>query len=292
MSRLTTAHRSPDVGKTTRAGGGNVLGTGTEQGQEMIYRGRRVIIRDGSIQFSATDGGTPDTEIKRSGSGSLALPGGAFTGAVTMADLLTVTGTLTALGYLAVGANAGVTGALAVSGSCAGIWGPSDNALLAATGDPDQASGLNLLTGGTIYLARMAIAAACTPTKLYWYVTTGATSPTASQCWAGVLSSAGALLGSSVDIAATSASSGLKTTTVAPGALTAGSFVWGAIVCAAGVLPTLAGAPATALTTLSNVGSPTASLRYATNGTAQTTLTSRTPASNAAGPAIWMGLGA
>lgn len=279
------------MGKTTRAGGGNVLGVGTEQGHSLIYRGKRMIVRDGSIQFSGTDGGAPDTEIRRSGAGSVALPGGAFSGAVTMADLLTVTGTLTALGYLGVGANAGVTGALDVSGSCSGIWGPRDNALIAATGDPDQASGLNLLTGGTIYLARMGIARTATPTKLYWYVTTGATSPTASQNWIGVLDSTGALLGSSVDIAATSASSGLKTTTVAPGSLTAGTFVWGAIVCAAGVLPTLAGAPATALTALSNVGCATASLRYATNGTGQATLTSRTPASNAAGPAIWMGLG-
>jgi hypothetical protein len=286
------------MGKTTRAGGGNVAGTGTEAADGLLVRGKRMVIRDGSIQFSGTDGATPDTEITRAGAGSLTLPGGAFSGAVsvagaaTMASTLDVTGTLTAFGYLGVGGNAGVTGGLDVSGSCSGIWGPRDNTLVAATGDPENASGLTLLTGGTIYLAKMGIARTATPTKLYWYVTTGATTATASQCWVGVLSSAGTLLGSSVDVATTSQSSGLKTTTVAPGSLTAGTFVWGAIVCAASVLPTLAGAPDASLTTLSNVGCATAALRYATNGTSQTTLTTRTPSSNVAGPAIWMGLGA
>lgn len=225
--------------------------------------------------------------------GTLAVGGATtLTGAVTAASTVDVTGTLTAFGYLGVGGNAGVTGGLDVAGSCAGIWGPRDNSLIGATDNPGIASGLILLTGGTIQLAKIPIARTATPTKLYWYVTTGATTATPSQCWVSVLSSAGAVLATPVDVAAASETSGLKTTTVAPGALTAGTFVWGAILCAAAVLPTLAGEPATALTTLTNVGLTAATLRYATNGTSQTTITTRTPASNSAGAGIWMGLGA
>lgn len=212
------------------------------------------------------------------------------TGATAFGSTLDVIGTLTAYGYLGVGGNAGIAGALDVAGSNSGIWGPRDNTLVASSSDPSEGSGTTLLTGGTIYLVKLPISRSVTPTKLYWYVTTAATTPTASQNWVGVLDSTGALLGSAVDVAATTSSTGLKTTTVAPGALSVG-YVWGAIVCAAGVLPTLASAPAAALTTLSNVGCATAALRYATNGTSQTTLTTRTPASNTAGPAIWMALG-
>lgn len=211
------------------------------------------------------------------------------TGASTFGSTLDVIGTLTAYGYVGIGGNAGIAGALDVAGSNSGIWGPRDNALIASSSDPSEGSGTTLLTGGTIYLVKLPIARTASPTKLYWYVTTSATTPTASQCWVGVLDSTGALLGSAVDVATASGSSGLKTTTVAPGALSVG-YVWGAIVCAAAVLPTLASAPAAALTTLSNAGCATAALRYATNGTSQTTLTSRTPASNVAGPALWMAL--
>lgn len=222
--------------------------------------------------------------------GALGYDTTAIGGAETVAGTLDVTGTLTALGYLAVGGNSGIVGALDVAGSNSGIWGPRDNTLVASSSDPSEGSGTTLLTGGTIYLVKLPISRSVTPTKLYWYVTTGATTPTASQNWVGVLASTGALLGSAVDVAATTSSTGLKTTTVAPGALSVG-YVWGAIVCAASVLPTLASTPAAALTTLSNVGCATAALRYATNGTSQTTLTTRTPASNSAGPAIWMALG-
>ena len=209
-----------------------------------------------------------------------------------MSGTATVGGTLTALGYLAVGGNAGVAASVDVAGTCSGISGPRDRALIAESGDPRKQSGLTLLTGGTIYLTKLWIPRDATPTKLYWYVTTGATTPTAAECWVSVLSSAGAVLATPVDVATASGSSGLKTTTVAPGALTANTFVWGAIVCAGAVLPTLASDPATALTTLTNVGLTAAILAHATNGTSQTTITTRTPASNAAGPALWMALGA
>lgn len=289
------------MGKNGRVG--DVRQTVSSPGERALVTGARVIVRDGAIQFSATDGAAPDTELRRTAAGTVSGANGAYTGtlsvagattltgAATLSSTLDVTGTLTAYGYLGVGGSAGITGALDVQGSCSGIWGPRDNTISGASADPALQSGLTLLTGGSIYLVKIPIAYAVTPTKLYWYVTTGATTPTAAECWVSVLSSAGAVLATPVDVATASGSSGLKTTTVAPGALSANTFVWGAIVCAAAVLPTLASGPAAALTTLGNVGCATAAMRFAINGTSQTTITARTPASNTNGPAIWMGLG-
>lgn len=214
----------------------------------------------------------------------------AIGGAATVASTLDVTGTLTALGYLAVGGNAGIAASLDVAGSCSGIWGPRDNALIAVAYDPVAATSTQTLTGGSIYLVKMPIARTATPTKLYWNVTTAATTATASQCWVAVLSSAGAVLGSPVDVATASESTGLKATTIAPGALTANTYVWGAIVLAGSVVATLSRTAAG--TGPLGAGAATADMRFAINGTSQTTITARTPASNTAGPSLWMALGA
>lgn len=279
------------MGKTTRAGGGKAGATGTTRPGELLFRGDRMVIRDGVIEFGPGDGAAMDARLERASGGGLSLGLGDLTvDDFTVNDALNVTGITTLFSYVGMGASAGIAGALDVAGSAAGIWGPRDNTIVGATADPALQSGLTLLTGGTIYLAKIPIARDATPTKLLWYVTTGATTPTASECWVSVLSSAGAILATPVDVATASGTSGLKTTTVAPGALAANTFVWGAIVCAAAVLPTLASGPAAALTTLGNVGCATAAMRFATNGTSQTTITARTPASNSAGPAIWMGL--
>ncbi len=285
------------MGKTTRAGGGKAGATGTTRPGELYFRGDRMVIRDGIIEFGPGGGAAMDTTIARASAGGLSLGLSdltiddlTVTDDATVGGTLDVTSTATFFDYVGVGGSSGITGALDVAGSCSGIWGPRDNTIIGASGDPALQSGLTLLTGGSIYLVKIPISRAATPTKLYWYVTTGATTATASECWVSVLSSAGAVLATPVDIVTASETSGLKTTTVAPGALSANTFVWGAIVCAAAVLPTLASGPASALTTLGNVGCATAALRFAINGTSQTTITTRTPASNTAGPAIWMGL--
>lgn len=283
------------MGKNGRVG--DVRQTSPEPGERALLRGARIAIRDGAIEFAGTDGAIPDAVLRRSATGTLslgaaALGNTAITGTASVSSTLDVTGTVTAFGYLGVGGSSGITGALDVAGTCSGIWGPRDNGLIAASGDPDLQSGLTLLTAGTVYLVKLPISRAATPTKLYWYVTTGATGATSSQNWVGVLDSTGALLGSSVGIDAASGSSGLKTTTIAPGALVANTFVWGAIVCNAGTtLPTLASGAATALTTLGNAGLTATGLRHATCATSQTTLVTQVPANNLAGPAIWMALG-
>lgn len=223
--------------------------------------------------------------------GALGYDALAVGGSETVAGTLDVTGTLTALGYLAVGANAGITGVLDVSGSNSGIWGPRDNGLIASAFDPGDSSGTLTLTGGTIYLTKLQIARAATPTKLYWYVATQAVTATASQCWVSVLNSSGTILAAPVDVATASETIGLKTTTVAPGALAAGAFVWAAIVLAGSTVGTVAVQNGSAKPTMTNVGLTAATLRYATNGTSQTTITNRTPGSNTAGPAVWFALG-
>lgn len=209
-------------------------------------------------------------------------------GTLNVTGIATIASTLTALGYLAVGGNAGIAASLDVAGSCSGIWGPRDNGLIAAAYDPIAATSTQQLTGGTIYLVKMPIARTATPTKLYWNVTTASTTPTAGQCWAAVLNSSGVILGTPTDIAADSASTGLRTTTVNPGELTANTFVWGAMVLAAATVATLSrtAAPTGPL----GAGLATSEMRYAINGTGQATLTNRTPASNTAGPSLWMAL--
>lgn len=266
---------------------------GTEQGPDVgdsLLRGRRIVVRDGAIELAGTDGGVPDTVIRRASGGGLSTPGAqAIGGDLTVTGAASITGTVTAFGYLGVGGNAGVAGALDVAGSCAGMWGPRDNSLLGYTYDPVVATSTQLLTGGSIYLARIPIARTGTPTKLYWNVTTQATTATAGQCWVSVLSSAGAILATPVDVATASETTGLKTTTVAPGALTAGTWVWGAIVLAGSTVATLSrtAAPTGPLA----AGMTTAEMRFSINGTAQTTITARTPANNTAGPSLWMALG-
>lgn len=208
----------------------------------------------------------------------------------TVGGDLTVAGTLTALGYLAVGGNAGIAASLDVAGSSSGTWGPRDSSLIAVAYDPVAATSTQTLTGGSIYLVKMPIARTATPTKLYWNVTTAATTATAGQCWVAVLSSSGAVLGSPVDVAVESQSTGLKATTIAPGSLTANTFVWGAIVLAGSVVATLS--RTAAATGPMAAGAATAEMRFAINGTSQTTITARTPASNVAGPTLWMALGA
>lgn len=212
------------------------------------------------------------------------------TGSQTIGGTLDVTSTLTAFGYLAVGGNAGVTGSIDVGGSDSGDWGPRDNVLISASARPEMASGTNLVTNGTIYLVKLPVPRVATPVSMYWYVTTGATTATASSNWVCLVNSSGVLVGSPVDVGTASQTSGLKTTTIAPGALAVGNY-WAALVFNASTPPTLASTPATALTTLSNVGLAAAAMRFATNGTSQTTLTARTMSSNSAGPSLWVGIG-
>lgn len=210
-------------------------------------------------------------------------------GAVTSTGAQTITGNTTVTGDVA------VTGDFAVTGYALGEVSPAAQNLTAWSYDPSGAVNAILLTSGTIYLAKLHIPADAAVTKLYWWMPVAGASVTAGQNFGGLYSSAGARLVQADADAKVTATAGLQTLTLASTALTAGSFVWAALVFNAGTAPTLAYASgATGATTALNVGLTAATFRYATAGTGQTALPSSiTPASNSAsaiaGP--WVAIG-
>lgn len=196
---------------------------------------------------------------------------------------------------LTVGDDATVTGDLDVAGFALGEATPSAHNLLAWTYDPSHAVNNIQLTGGTIYLAKLHISRSASVTKLYWWMSVAGDTPTAGQNFGGLYSSAGTRLVTADADATVAASAGLQTLTVASTALTAGTFVWAALVFNATTRPTVQYASgATGALAVCNVGLTAAAFRYATAGTSQTSLpASITPASNSgsliAGP--WMAVG-
>lgn len=109
------------------------------------------------------------------------------------------------------------------------FWVPSDNGLLAANYDPANASGAAGLTAGKLYLARFSIHADVTISNLLVAVAT-AGSGASTTSFAGLYSSAGALLTGSSDIGSLLTSTGVITLPLTtPQAIAAGSFVWAAI---------------------------------------------------------------
>lgn len=149
--------------------------------------------------------------------------------------------------------------------------------------DPVIATTGSLLTNGTVYLTKILVPDDAAITKVYWWVTAVGATATAGQNWVGLYSSAGTRLATTgVDAAITS--TGLKSTTIDTVNVTAGSFVWAAMVFNAGTAPTLARATGNAgLATAVNAGLTSGTYRFATNGTSQTSLpTTITPGSNTA----------
>lgn len=187
-----------------------------------------------------------------------------------------------------------VTGSLAVSGPALGEDTPARHGAAAWCYDPALAVNSTQLTGGTLYLARVDIAADVTATKIYWWVANTGSGATAGQNWAGLYSSAGTLL-ASANVDSSFSSATLKTTAIAATALTAGSFYWVALLFNASVTPTLTRASGwSGVDTAANLGLAASAYRFAKNGTALTALPSPiVPASNVgsdiAGP--WVAVG-
>ncbi len=203
--------------------------------------------------------------------------------------------TVTSSGALAVGGNASVTGNLTVAGNALGEAGPrTPHGLVAWTQDPATVYNTQLVTNGVVYLAAMYIPRDVSVTKIYWWISAVAVTPTAGQSFVGLYSSAGTRL-ATTNVDADLTSTGLKTTTISSQALTAGSFCWVGIVANAATAPTLARGPAvTGMDNAANLGLTASTARFATNATGQTTLpASITPASNTllffAGP--WCAIG-
>jgi hypothetical protein len=170
---------------------------------------------------------------------------------------------------------------------------PQDSGLISWSSDPTYPNANTVLTNGTIYLTRVQVRAAATLNNIYWWVGAAAVTATSGQNFVGVYDSTGTRV-ATTGVDANITSTGMKTTAVTPVGLTTG-FYWVAMVFNAGTAPGLTrGTSATGVSAATNVGLAAATLRYATNATAQTSLpTSITPASNTAtafaGP--WVAIG-
>jgi hypothetical protein len=155
---------------------------------------------------------------------------------------------------------------------------PADHNVIAWTMDPALATGTSALTNGTVYLARLPIRSATTISTVWWCQTTGPVTPTAGQCYAGIYSTAGALLSSAAIESKTT--NGLQSVALgSPQAVSVG-YVWAAFVWNAATAPTVmrGGGQNSAA---NNLNLAAAALRFAVNGTTQTTLSAPiTPASN------------
>lgn len=177
------------------------------------------------------------------------------------------------------------------AGTSGETWAPEDNGLLTAVGDPYITQGTSTLIAGTIYLEKLVIRRNMTVSNV-WFLVNSAGSGASTGSFAGLYSSAGTLLSGSADIAAKLTATGPQSVALTtPQALTAGSFVWVAIVSnLATTQPGLHSGNASI--NQSNINLAAASYRFATNGTGQLTLpASITPSSNSqtAAFSVWAG---
>jgi hypothetical protein len=188
------------------------------------------------------------------------------------------------------GRDVAFTGSLTAAGLAlpSGEVVPADHGYSAWTGDPESIQAATALVSGTVYLRKLRIRRAITPTVLAFSVSVAATGVVAGQNFAGLYDSDGGRL-ATVGIDAAIASSGVTEVAIAPGALAAASFVWAAIVVNATGAPQLHRMSST--TTPPNANLSAAVLRNAVNGVGQTSLpASITPASNSGTGAItWWG---
>lgn len=194
--------------------------------------------------------------------------------------------------------NAAVTGNLAVDGSLTvggtGVTAlpaepmPGDHGLISWSYAPELAVTTLTPVLGTVYLTALPVRAATTISKLWFLMGAAATTPTAGQSWAGLISPSGTLLSTaSLDSVITSGNAPKSATLAAAQAATAGVY-WGALVFNAAAAPIVYKTNMPFLG-FSNINQTAASYRYAINGTGQTALSSITPSSNTAGQSIWMG---
>lgn len=157
---------------------------------------------------------------------------------------------------------------------------PNELGMLAANVDPVDSSGTLAMTAGSVYLLKIPIRSALTATNILLILTT-AGSGASTGSFVGLYSSAGTLLSGSADQAGPfTGSLGVITCPLtAPQALTAGTFVWAAVLSnLATTQPTLARSQASGTNALLTA----AGFRFAINGTALSALPgSVTPGSNA-----------
>lgn len=161
-------------------------------------------------------------------------------------------------------------------------WLPSDNGYLIANGDYATGGTSVLTIAGTLYLVKLVIRGALTIGTLHFDVQT-AGAGASTQTFVGLYNSSGTRLTGSSDVGAAFTSTGdASCALTTPQALSAGTFVWAALIT------NLATTQPTLLrffnaTAVLNPNLTAATFRWATNGTSLTALpASITPSSNAA----------
>lgn len=169
-----------------------------------------------------------------------------------------------------------------------GEFTPQDHGMLTWAFPFEAATAGQAATGGTIYMIAQSVPRSATVTTIYWCNQSSGSSLNAAQCWAGLLDSSGAVL-QSVDISS-KGGSGNQSATITSQAVTPGLY-WIALLFNGTNLPSVARGTTVNANSL-NMNRTASTARYATNGTVQTTLTNRTPASNTVlASAIWVGMG-
>lgn len=163
---------------------------------------------------------------------------------------------------------------------------PADSGMNAWAYDPAQIRNTKLAVNGTLYLVKLPLRhERMTILNIFWAVTTAGATPTTNQNWAGLYSSAGALLGSSNIDSKVDDGPGLVEGNIAsiPGLTVAGpGYVYAAVLFNALVPPTLGCATTTA--GFANVGLEAFAPRFATGGTGLTSLPASVVGSIAAAP--------
>ena len=172
---------------------------------------------------------------------------------------------------------------------------PSDHGLLAWSFDITGCGNGTTLIAGTVYLVKIPIRYALTATYL-WFSATAAGVGVSTGSYVGLYSSAGSLLTGSSDLGTAIAAGNHQVTLTTPQSLSAGTFVWAAIlVNQASSQPGLLSPINFAGSVAQNLGLTAATFRIAvpSGGTSQTALPgSFTPSSNTNTGAefLWFGI--
>ena len=179
-------------------------------------------------------------------------------------------------------------------------WNAADYGLLAQNFDAAVCTTTSIVIAGTVLLLRLNIRQAMTITYLYWNLQgNGNNTGGSGGTFTGLYSSSGSLLTGSSDVAsslATGSPTAVKLTLATAQPLSAGTFVWAALLCNLGTTqPTFARAGAT-LNTMnvltSTLGGGTARAAAYTTGSQAVLPLSFTPASQLSvtnGLPLWVG---
>lgn len=162
-------------------------------------------------------------------------------------------------------------GSLDVPGNLAGVPMPSAHGFVAWTSDPGVSNGGTIQpAGGSLQLGVLYIPKKFTATKLWWYVSSAAVTPTSGQNFIAIYDSSGNLV-TSVNIDTATTTTGVKTTTISS-ALVPGKY-WVAFLCNASTRPSMYNTSAGSLA-FANINLTASTSRYGLYGSSLTAMPS------------------